>query len=252
VTFKMDALKAWVSKNDHAHPAKFSAALQAEKDLVITIYGSLGESFWGDGITVTQVSEALKTPSSGVTVRINSPGGDMFEGISIYNLLKASGRPVNVIVDGLAASAASVVAMAGDKISMGQGAMLMIHAAHMMTYGNSADLREAAAILEKASGNMVDIYAARSGMSRDEILTHMYAETWLTTEEAIASGFADEVLTDATTGGNVESIAAAYDLAVFSKTPDRLLTKELTQSPKTPLADLALRELELYGGNKRV
>lgn len=221
-------------------------AFAAAGDVLIEMYGDIGESFFGDGITTQQVADALKTPHDSITVRLNSPGGDAFVGVAIYNLLKSDGAPVRCIVDGLAASAASLVAMAGNVIEMGTGTMMMIHPAMLMTYGTSVDMRNAADVLEKASGAMSDIYAERSGQERAKVLDMMYAETWMSPQEAIDLGFATALVTEES---QAASVAAAYDLRVYAKTPDALKTfgKQPEELKGTPVADLALRELDLYG-----
>jgi ATP-dependent protease ClpP protease subunit len=213
-------------------------------DLLIEMYGDIGESFFGDGITTQQVADALKTPHESITVRLNSPGGDAFEGVAIYNLLKGTKAPVRCIVDGLAASAASLVAMAGDVIEMGTGTMMMIHPAMMMTYGTSVEMHSAAEVLEQVSGAMSDIYAARSGQDRAKVLDMMYAETWMSPQEAIDLGFATALVTEES---QAASVAAAYDLSVYAKTPDAL--KAFRSQPDETVASLSLREKErdLYG-----
>ncbi len=110
---------------------RFFNAAQTESVLTLEVYDVIGADFFGDGITASAVSDAIAQAGShdSVALRINSPGGDAFEGVAIYNVLKNHGKPVNVYVDGLAASAASIVAMAGDTICMGTGAMMMIHPA---------------------------------------------------------------------------------------------------------------------------
>lgn len=125
-----------------------------------------------------------------INLDINSPGGDAFEGIAIYNLLKDHPAPVHVRVVGLAASAASIVAMAGDVRSMRAGAMIMVHRASSYVYGNMARMREIAMTLEAIDGQIADIYAANTNESRETWLTLMDAETWMTGEESIARGAA--------------------------------------------------------------
>lgn len=247
MTRLFDSLKGQINgiRNSDIPFAPRAAVLSPSGDLLIEIYGDIGASWWGDGITAQQIADALKMPHSSVTVRINSPGGDAFEGIAIYNLLKADGKPVSVFVDGLAASAASVIAMAGDTVTMNTGTMLMIHAAMMLEYGNSVDMRAAADLLEKATGQMADIYAANnSATTREAVLSLLYAETWMTPDEAIEFGFADEVQTGE---DKTAEVAGAFNLAaLYGKTPEALRTFAAT-APGTPNADLAVRELELYG-----
>lgn len=217
-------------------------AFATSGDLLIEMYGDIGESFFGDGITTQQVADALKTPHESVTVRLNSPGGDAFEGVAIYNLLKNDTSPVRCIVDGLAASAASLVAMAGDVIEMGTGTLMMIHPAMMMTYGTSVEMHNAADVLEKCSGAMSDIYATRSGQDRAKVMDMMYAETWMDPQEAIDLGFATAVVTEESQAANV---AAAYDLRVYAKTPDALKTFGTTPEALKGTAN-ATQQLCLY------
>jgi ATP-dependent protease ClpP protease subunit len=108
-------------------------------ELTLEVYDVIGADFFGNGITVNSVSDALQSAGdfSSVKLRINSPGGDLFQGVAIYNYLRSLGKPINVVVDGLAASAASLIAMAGDKREMGDGAMMMIHNAMMIAMGNA-------------------------------------------------------------------------------------------------------------------
>jgi ATP-dependent protease ClpP protease subunit len=205
--------------------AAFPGIRAAVKDseLTIEVYGVIGSSFWEDGVTATQVSEQLSSAAgkaSSVKVRINSPGGSCFEGVTIYNLLRSCGLPVTTVVDGLAASAASVIAMAGDKIQMGRGTLLMIHPAWMMAAGSADELRKEADILDKITGQMVGIYSKRTGGDAATIAELVAAETWLTPDEAIGLNFADEMTDEE---GDTASVAAAFDLSVFAKTPESLI-----------------------------
>lgn len=167
---------------------------------------------WG-GISSKQVLHALavKPDAKTIRLRVNSPGGDVFEGIAIYSILKSSPARIVVEVDGLAASAASFVAMAGDEIRVAKGGMFMIHEARCMYVndGTSDGLREEAELLDKLNNTLVDFYAPRAekaGKTRDEIVAAMAAETWLTAEEAIAWGLADSI---ADTEADVEVAAIA-------------------------------------------
>jgi ATP-dependent protease ClpP protease subunit len=155
----------------------------------------LGEIGWE--VTAKSVKEQLKDMGKGpVTVQINSPGGDAFEGIAIYNLLKDHPAKVSVKVLGLAASAASVIAMAGDDIEMGVGAMLMIHSAWGLVAGNKKDLQEFASILDSLDTSIAELYSRRSGKDVKSVMKLMEAETWLTAGEAVAEGFADSMSPD--------------------------------------------------------
>lgn len=170
-------------------------------DRVIDIYGAIGEQWdWdGDeyamvGTTSQQINEFLRRMGAGpVTVNINSPGGDMFEGLAIYNLLREHPGEVTVNVVGNAASAASIIAMAGDVIQMGTASFLMIHNTWMLVAGNRNDFIEMAKMMLPFDKAMAGIYAARTGLSEDEVLVLMDAETWLSAADAVARGFADKI-----------------------------------------------------------
>lgn len=142
---------------------------------------------------MTALNAAKKRP---VTLNINSPGGSYFEGVTIFNLLRDYPNRIDVNVLGQASSAASVVAMAGDRIRMYSGALMMIHRASGLAMGNKKDMRDLAVMLEKVDNVAADIYSARTGMSRDEVLALMDAETWMTPEECVKNGFAEEVVKD--------------------------------------------------------
>lgn len=164
----------------------------------LAIMGEIGDSGWGaDCVTATMVKASLKAAGSApVRVVLNSPGGDAFEGIAIYNLLRAHAGDVTVNVIGLAASAASIIAMAGDKIEMGEGAMLMIHSSWGLVVGNRTDMLEFAEMLDKIDTSVAELYARRSGKSVAEVYGLMEKETWLTADEAVENGFADVALID--------------------------------------------------------
>jgi ATP-dependent protease ClpP protease subunit len=161
----------------------------------ITMSEVIGEDFWsGGGVTAKRVSAALRSiGKNDVLVKINSPGGDMFEGIAIYNLLCKHPARVTVEVMGIAASAASIIAMAGDEIRMGLGTFLMVHNAWGVVVGNQHDLRDAAALFEGFDSALADIYEARTEHDRKEIVRLMDAETFLDPKEAVAKGFADSI-----------------------------------------------------------
>lgn len=162
---------------------------------VITIYDQIGEGFFSEGVTPKRVAAALRAiDSDEVVVSINSPGGDFFDGVAIYNLLREDERKVKVQVVGLAASAASVIAMAADELEIAASGFLMIHNAWAVSVGNRNDFEEAAQTLAAFDSAMADVYAARSGISRNEIAAMMDAETWLGGRDAIDRGFADALL----------------------------------------------------------
>ena len=180
---------------DRWNPSVQSASKDGE-ERTISIYDAIGQDYWtGEGVTAKRISGALRSMGAGpVTVNINSPGGDMFEGLAIYNLLREHKGEINVKVIGLAASAASVIAMAGDTVQIARAAFLMIHNAWVVAVGNRNDLREYADTLEPFDRAMADIYAARTGQDGKAMGKLMDKETWIGGADAIEEGFADEFL----------------------------------------------------------
>jgi ATP-dependent Clp protease protease subunit len=158
----------------------------------ILIYEDIGQDWFGDGVTALSIKDQLDKISGDVTVRINSPGGDVFDGFAIYNLLAAHDGQINVVVDGLAASAASTIAMAGDTITMSDNALMMIHDPWSFAVGNAADMTKTAELLDKIKGSIVKTYQSHSGLDESEISELMTAETWLSADEAIEKGLATE------------------------------------------------------------
>lgn len=195
-TFARPKNYQWDAPSDVlARWAEMPLAADAGEDATITIYDVIGEDFWtGGGVTAKRVSAALRTIGKrDVTVKINSPGGDLFEGIAIYNLLRKHEAKVSVEVLGWAASAASIIAMAGDEIAMGLGTFMMVHNAWGLVVGNRHDMREAAGLFDEFDGAIADIYEARTGAERDAIVALMDAETFMNGKTAVEKGFADSV-----------------------------------------------------------
>jgi ATP-dependent protease ClpP protease subunit len=161
----------------------------------LRIYDAIGGWF---GITATDVAEALDDidDDRDLKVRINSPGGDVFDGTAIYNLLRTRAGQVDVVVDGLAASAASFIAQAGDTITMNRGTQMMIHDAIGFTIGNASDHREQVALLDRISDEIAGIYAARAGHDVATWREKMLATTWYSASEAVDAGLADETSDD--------------------------------------------------------
>lgn len=172
------------------------AAATNEDERTISVYDVIGQDYWsGEGVTAKRVSAALRSMGKGpVTVNVNSPGGDMFEGLAIYNLLREHDGEVTVKVLGVAASAASVIAMAGDTVQIARAGFLMIHNAWVMAVGNRHDLAEIAATLKPFDEAMASIYAAKTGGDPKAMSKLMDAESWIGGESAIEQGFADDLL----------------------------------------------------------
>lgn len=162
----------------------------------LTLYGDISDSsWWGDEVTPKQFKADLDALGevAQLDIYINSGGGDVFAGNAIYNMLRRHKAHKTVYVDGLAASIASVIAMAGDKIVMPENAMLMIHNAWTIAWGNKADMRKIADEMDKIDGLIAGVYADKAGRENAEFAALMDAETWFTAEEAVAAGLADEI-----------------------------------------------------------
>ena len=189
-----------------------------EDEAEILIYDTIGTDFWGDGVSAKAFIEELGEIGSAkdLHVRINSPGGDVFEGTAIYNALRAHAGDVRVSIDGVAASMASMVAMAGEAITMPANALMMIHNPWTFAIGDEIEMLRVADVLGKSKAGIVSAYAMRTGKTRDDISDMMDAETWMTGEEALEAGFATEATAE-------EKMAAcAFDLSGFKRVPDVL------------------------------
>lgn len=159
----------------------------------LRIFGEIGPDYFGM-ISDTAVIRALdELKGKKISVRINSPGGDAFMGVSIMNAFRRHAAKITVHVDALAASAASIIAMGADKIVMHEGAMMMIHRAWTIGLGNAEDFAKISDTLSKVDQNLIDIYHRKSGLDKAKVKQLVDAETWLTGDEAVDLGFADEV-----------------------------------------------------------
>ncbi len=184
----------------------------------IYLYDVIGEDFFG-GISAKMFADEMNKLKAvkNIDVRINSPGGNVFDGFTMYTLLKSSKANVNVYVDGLAASIASVIAMAGDSIEISATGMMMIHDPSGMTFGTSQDHRKQADLLDKIRDQIVDVYESRTGMDKTAIADMMAGEKWFNPQEAMDGKFADRIGADA-------AIAACLrpDLFKYKNMPDAL------------------------------
>jgi len=175
-------------------PLKISNKSATEAEIII--YAGIGQDWWGDGSMISAknfLEELRKVPSSVETlnVRINSPGGDVFDGVAIYNLLKQHKAKVIVHIDGLAASIASIIALAGDEVRMGEGALFMIHLPWTFAYGNRMEMDNTINRLMDIEEQMLGIYVNKTKMSRVELRAMLEKETWMNADEAVEKGFAN-------------------------------------------------------------
>lgn len=158
------------------------------------IYDVIGSDFWGDGFrAIDFINQVKNAKSANIHIHINSPGGDAYDGVAIYNALNDTKKNVRTIIDGIAASSASIIFSAGKERIMPTGAMEMIHRAWTFAMGNCKDMIKASEALERLDGNLAAIYHATSNHGNKNILDMMDAETYMDGEEAVKKGFATEV-----------------------------------------------------------
>jgi ATP-dependent protease ClpP protease subunit len=186
--------------------------IRAQGDVTrVDVYDDIGEGGWfSEGLTAKSFAAQLAGVKGALEVHINSGGGDVFDGIAIGNAIRAHKGPVTTVVDGLAASIASVIAQAGQDRVAEPGSMMMIHDAFGMCVGDAAEMTQFASTLDKVSGNIAAVYADRAGGDAGDWRTVMKAETWYTADEAVAAGLADRV------GDGVAGLPAGLDLAAYA------------------------------------
>lgn len=201
------------------------------------------ESWWGDEVTPQEFRNELKQIVGNLTVVINSTGGDVWAAVSIYDALKELENQVTVRVSGLAASAASIIAMAGDSIEMTPGSTMMVHRASTFAWGNGDELEKVIEMLETVEEGIVSIYADRTGLSTQEIQDLLSAETWMSAEKAVEMGFADKVVKPAPEEAddpslqNVFSGNFAFSMSATKKSLDSFLEKAKIQNKVSSAVD---------------
>lgn len=192
----------------------------------IFLYDDIGDSFFGDATSAKEFADELKALGDIATLNlfINSPGGSVFHGVAIYNILRRHQARKVVSIDGLAASIASVIAMAGDERSIAANGMIMIHDPWSIAFGTAEDMRKTADSLDKVRSALLDTYVERTTTAETEISDMMSAETWMTAEEALDLGFVDTI------GAEIE-IAAKFDLSGYHNPPPALIEVMATADP---------------------
>lgn len=192
----------------------------------LRIEGVIAEQSWfGDEITPTQFKSELSQRNGDITVWVNSPGGDVFAAVQLYNMLKEHNGKVTIKIDSLAASAASVIAMAGDEVLMSPSAMLMLHDPMSIVFGNEADLTACIDMLKEVKEAILNAYEIKTGAQRAKLSQFMTNETWFSAKKAIEWGFADGMLyKEEKSAEKSETLTAgfsfnsrAYTLAVVNK-----------------------------------
>lgn len=182
---------------------------------ILTLSGVIAEESWfDDEVTPKIFRDELMSGEGDITVWINSPGGDCIAAAQIYNMLLEYKGNVTIKIDGIAASAASVVAMAGNKVIMSPVSMLMIHNPMTMAAGDTTEMKKAISMLTEVKESIINAYELKTGMSRDKIAKLMDAETWMDANKAVELGFADEILSRES---SVKQSAMMYSENVVSR-----------------------------------
>lgn len=193
----------------------------------ITILSEIGENWDGTGVTPNRIAAALRSIGpKPVTVQINSPGGNFFDGLAIYNMLRAHPEAVTVQVLGIAASAASLIAMAGDTIQVAKAGLMMIHNTQWIAIGDRHAMAETAATMRVFDEAAVGLYEDRTGIDRDEVAQMMDATTFISGEKAVELGFADELLP----ADKVTKVANTADLPAHRKVAAALAHRGMPRS----------------------
>lgn len=226
---------------------------------VLELYGTIAETSWfDDDVTPKQFHDELFSGEGPVTIWINSPGGDCIAASQIYSMLMDYKGDVTVKIDGIAASAASVIAMAGTKVLMAPTALLMIHNPATMAYGDYTEMQKAIEMLDEVKESIINAYEIRTGLSRAKLSHYMDSETWMNANKAIELGFADDVLKDEKRetsdvpayafSGKAAEVSLMNKLAVTFKAKNTAVTEgtkgPVTEAPAvsgTPVADLEKR-----------
>lgn len=208
-------------------------------DRTLYLNGQIAEVSWfDDDITPQLFKDELMSGDGNITVWINSPGGDCVAAAQIYNMLKEYSGDVTIKIDGLAASAASVIAMAGDKVVMSPVAMMMIHNPSTVAFGDRVDMQKAMAMLDEVKESIINAYEIKTGMSRTKLAHMMDAETWMDAHSALDLGFADEIIgkvdEDIPQAGNMVFSEATVMNSLMDKIAKRcrIQTPEPKEEPK--------------------
>ena len=213
----------------------------------IWIYEEIGQDFWtGGGVTAKNFQKELSAiKASQIDLHINSPGGAVFDGVAIYNLIKQHPANVTTYIDGIAASIASVIALAGDKVVMAENALYMMHNPSGMVMGTAADMRSLADVLDKIRGTMTGVYAAKSGRADDEISALLDAETWMTAAEAMEFGFVDEIADE------MDLAACAKFVPIMAKAGFKHIPNSINASTAVPTVKDAEKGLRDAGFSRK-
>lgn len=201
------------------------------------------ESWFGDEVTPKLFKDELAAGDGPISVWINSPGGDVFAAAQIYNMLMDYPNDVTVMIDGLAASAASVIAMAGTEVQMSPVAMMMIHNPATVAIGDSEEMKKAVKMLDEVKESIMNAYEIKTGLSRDKISKMMDAESWFNANKAVELGFADKIMFSEVTSnsaGDGETVMFSRQ-AVMNSMLSKLIPPKEPKENRTPVTHLEKR-----------
>lgn len=222
--------------NDNAAKPRSWSLNAVGDEATLYIYDVIGGMF--GGVDAEEVARELAaSEASTIHVRINSPGGDVFDAVAIATALRQHPATVVSHIDGVAASAATSIAITGERVEIADGGMFMIHNAWTLALGNRHDMLDTASLLEKVDGNIQRAYAQRSGASAEQVTEWMDAETWFTADEALEAGFVDAVVS------GESARARAWNLAAYANAPE---ISEPENAPPRPDVAALYRKLETF------
>jgi ATP-dependent Clp protease protease subunit len=220
--------------SENAKPNGYRVVARSKDNAEIYLYGIIGGDWFGEGVTAKQFADDLKALGNVKTIdlRINSEGGSVFDGKAMYSLLNEHPAKITVHIDGLAASAASFVAMAGDSIEIAEGGFVMIHNAYMIAMGDAREMRRSADMLDTVNNTIIDVYQSRTKGDRKAIAKMMDDETWMTGAEAVKNGFADKMVENlkvAASVSNPDAIKAFRNIPASLKPNHRRVASALAR-----------------------
>ena len=220
---------------------KFWNFMEGSESRTLYLEGAIANETWyGDEVTPKMFKSELMSRSGDLTVWINSPGGDVFAASQIYNMLKEYPGNVTVKIDGLAASAASVIAMSGSKVLMSPVSMLMAHNPMTMAFGDAGEMEKAIAMLGEVKESIINAYELKTGLSRTKISHFMDAETWFNAKKAVELGFADEIMYEKNSQESHTIEGAVYSkMTVLNSLKEKFPEKE--KEKKTAIGELDKR-----------
>ena len=215
---------------------------------VLTLSGNVQKKYWRDDdvINAKDIRESLESVTDDIVIKLNSPGGDVFEGIEIYNYLKDHPSNITVEVTGIAASAATFITAGANEVIMNVGTSIMIHEASTFTWGNKSDIQKTLNALETIDESILSIYSEKTGQSNDQLEEWMNEEKWFTADEAVEFGFADSVKRD-----NAESVESEESIEDIINSKVAIAMAAFSDALEKPIAkNISLVERLKKGENK--